>query len=204
MPYSNCALCRAIVNQSASSADVRTENKKLFESDRFVIMPCVGPFVPGHILIVSREHHPNLASMGPDCIREYNTVAEEAAKRWPFSNEGILEAEHGSVDGDKAGACVTHTHVHLIPGLAARARMFDNLLPVIHSNTRLKKLASISGPYIFTRANLTSTFVYAANGLRSQMIRRTLCEDLGRDDEDWKSFPRPDLVQQIVEKWSGR
>jgi hypothetical protein len=34
------------------------------------------------------------------------------------------------------------------------------------------------------------------------MIRRTLCDELRRDDTNWKAAPRHDLVEQIVENWT--
>ncbi len=129
-------------------------------------------------MIVGKEHYLNLATMGDDAIEEYEALALELQKRWPFSTEGILEAEHGAVEGSKAGACVTHVHVHCLPGLSRYTRMFDGILPPLRINVDLADLTQISGPYIFTRGDLVGVNIYDGFGLHSQMIRRTLCEEL--------------------------
>jgi diadenosine tetraphosphate (Ap4A) HIT family hydrolase len=198
-----CVLCRALLDQENGSRPPNVENTKLMESARFVVMPCIGPFVPGHILVVSREHHPNLLSMGPEALEEYDDLSKRITDKCPFSEGGVLEAEHGAVEGDKAGACVVHAHVHWLPGLAPRARMFDDVLPAVLTDARMSDLSAVEGPYILTRANLEHVSVYRASGLRSQMIRRTLCEDLGRTDENWKAAPRPEWVQETVNRWKA-
>jgi len=197
-----CALCRAIQDTSSVDGRPKLENTKLFETDRFVVMPCIGPLCPGHVLIVSREHSMNLASTGRDGMADYDDLASKLMPRFHHFASDILEGEHGSTVNDKAGACVAHTHVHWIPGLARFDRMLDFDLTVLRSGVRLDELADLQQPYIFLRGGWRRPWVaYDARGLRSQMIRRTLCDSLGRDDTNWKAAPRYDWIQETVDKW---
>ena len=194
-----CALCRAIQGNDGFQ---KPENSKLFETEHFIVMPCIGPLCPGHVLIVSRKHTMNLASTGLDTLIEYDKLAQHLIAKIRDFGTDVLEGEHGSTENDKAGACVTHTHVHWIPGLSRFDRMLDSDLPVLTSGLQLDGLAGIERPYIFLRGGPGNRWVaYDARGLRSQMIRRTLCELLGRDDDNWKAAPRYDWIQETVDIW---
>jgi hypothetical protein len=55
-------------------------------------------------------------------------------------------------------------------------------------------------PYIFARAG-AEQYIFDARGLRSQTIRRILCDLMDRDDTDWTQAPRLDWVEETVEAW---
>lgn len=198
----NCALCRAIRDTAGESGQGEIENAHLLETARFVVMPCIGPLVPGHVLVVSREHTLNLSAMGDAAIAEYDALSLVLMSKPFFAELGSLEGEHGSTLNDKAGACVTHTHIHWIPGLGQHGGLFDQELSVIASGHRLADLKDVKLPYILLRAGPAHPWrAYDARGLRSQMIRNRLCEVLGRDDVNWKAAPRFDLIKETVELW---
>jgi diadenosine tetraphosphate (Ap4A) HIT family hydrolase len=174
-------------------------NHRLFETPRFIVLPSVGPLVPGHVMVVSKEHCNSLSSMGADAIREYEDLAGRL-RTAPFLDQDIpLEAEHGSTDDDKAGACVIHTHVHWLPGMGRFLHEFRSRLST-RPEDGLLELSNNGGPYIYARAG-TERAVFQAHGLRSQTIRRILCELLDRDDTDWTQAPRLDWVEETVEAW---
>jgi hypothetical protein len=70
-----CALCLALRNQRSDHTSL--ENTSLLESEHFCVLPSVGPFVPGHVMVVSKEHYRNLATMGMPRIDEYRNIAQE-------------------------------------------------------------------------------------------------------------------------------
>lgn len=138
--------------------------------------------------------------MGPAGIHEYDALAAHLRKA-PFLRNGLpLEAEHGSTANDKAGACVVHTHVHWVPGMGHSLNEFQGRLPLRPESTLLSIGEDV--PYIFARAG-AEQFVFDASGLRSQTIRRILCDLLDRDDTDWTQAPRLDWVEETVEAWLG-
>ncbi|MGE0680738.1 MAG: HIT family protein [Candidatus Binatia bacterium] len=198
-----CALCRALRDRSGPNKQPKVENTILFETERFVVMPCLGPLVPGHVQIVSREHHPNLAAMGKVAIAEYDQLTCSLAEKDPFAGQGILEGEHGATRDQKGGACVIHTHIHRIPGLVAYSRIFDEELPLIGSGRQLEDIAQLSSvPYILLRSGFGSEWcAYSAFGIHSQMIRRTLCDELGRIDKNWRAALRPEWIEETVASW---
>jgi diadenosine tetraphosphate (Ap4A) HIT family hydrolase len=193
-----CALCVAVA-EVARGVIPPTHNRRLLETAHFIVLPSIGPLVPGHVMVVSKAHCANLASMGLDRIREYESLAVRL-REGPFLRDGDpLEAEHGSAEDDKAGACVIHTHVHWIPGMGQFWGEFGERLSV-RPEECLQQVGASGGPYIFARASGRQAF-FEARGLRSQTIRRILCGLTDRDDTDWMQALRLNWVEETVRVW---
>jgi len=196
---SNCALCVAAADATTSEQPF-LHNRKLLETPRFVVLPSVGPLVPGHVMVVSKVHSHSLASMGPEAILEYESLATRLRKAPLLANGDPLEAEHGSTAADKAGACVIHTHVHWLPGMG---RFWTEFAQTLSPRPEIDLLeVGDAAAYIFARARSQRAIFYA-DGLRSQTVRRILCELMDRDDTDWMQAPRLDWVKETVEAWLG-
>jgi len=193
-----CALCTAVTDATRRD-DPFLYNSKLLETAHFVVIPSLGPFVVGHVMAVSKFHCESLASMGADALREYDELANRLRSLSFLRESDLLEAEHGSTKCEKAGACVVHTHVHLLPGMGVFFDVFkEHLEP--RPERCLLELAKPVPPYIFARAGCKQA-LFAARGLASQTIRRVLCDALDRDDTDWMQAPRLDWVKETVELW---
>lgn len=194
-----CPLCLAIRNASGYQAPLAVENTPLRESERFVVMPCVGPLVAGQAIVVSRGHFLSLASMGDEAVLEYDGFVRHLLGK----EIGWLEVEHGSTAEDCAGACVTHAHVHLIPNADRFAEALDGVLPELYCGDQLK-FPGAGVPYVFLRGALGVTRVFQGSGLPSQVMRRIICAAIGREDWDWREMPRDHLLLETLEFWRNR
>jgi len=198
---SECALCDAVSEGASEHAPKQIYNQVLFTTPRFVVLSSIGPLSVGHVMVVSKAHAPNLASMGNDAIDEYEELVSHFRSRAPYSQD-LLEAESGATIVRPEGACVVHTHVHWIPGFAASIDVFDDLLPPVIGVASLRDIAPNHGPYVFLR-NPSSVRVLEARSLPSQAIRRALFERIGRDDWDWGVAPRLDRIKETINLWRG-
>jgi diadenosine tetraphosphate (Ap4A) HIT family hydrolase len=194
-----CLLCCAVREAVRVHERPAIENTPLRESERFLLMPCVGPLVAGQAMIVSREHFPSLAAMGEQAADEYDGFV----RRILGGENGWLEAEHGATAEDCAGACVTHAHVHLMPGMAQFAEVFDGVVPQLYRGDRFE-LPGSGVPYVFLRGGLGQTRIFRATGLPSQVLRQTICAALGRGDWDWRGLPRDHLLAETLDFWRRR
>ena len=194
-----CALCCAVAD-ATRYAEPFLYNSKLLETDRFVVVPSLGPLVPGHVMIVGKAHQESLAAMGPIALDEYNELAMKVRSGPLLHDSNVLEAEHGSTPSDKAGACVIHTHVHCIPKMGMHLSAFKERLRVRHDGG-LQAVGAKHNPYIFLR-NHSEQVILDAHDLPSQSIRRILCDVLDRDDNDWTQAPRLDWVKETVDAWA--
>ena len=194
-----CPLCVAAADATALEESF-LHNTPLAESHRFVVIPSIGPFLPGHVMVVSKIHESSLLSMGVNAVQEYDSLAERLRRLPVWDGTVPLEAEHGSTSANRAGACVVHSHVHWIPGTG---QYFDILASQLAHLSRTDYEASLAGrrPYIFLRGGSECGF-FRAGGLPSQAIRRFLCDVLGRDDTDWRQNPRLDWVAETVKRWT--
>ena len=139
-----CALCVAAADATAPDHPF-LHNTPLAETPRFVVIPSVGPFTPGHVMVVSKTHQPSLLAMGAAAVYEYDALAERI-RLLPVWNATVpLEAEHGSTTLDSGGACVVHCHVHWIPGTGLH---YDTLASRLHHLPRRDSAASPCGPTI--------------------------------------------------------
>lgn len=165
-----------------------------------MVIPAVGPLVPGHVMVVSKAHHSSLASMGRSAIAEYDRLAARLRRLSVWGSGLPLESEHGSTEADKAGSCVVHCHIHWLPGMGQHLEFLSSRLTRIRKTGTLYQLTA-NQPYIFLRAGTTHQ-IFGAKFVPSQVVRRLLCEVLNRDDTDWRSHHRLDVVSDTVETWT--
>ncbi len=194
----DCTLCRVVDESLASNRPLYDTH--LLTTASFVVIPAVGPVRPGHVMVVSRSHVSNLASMPSAGLDEYNELVQMLSRDHSRGLDDVLEAEHGGADGERGGACITHVHVNLIPHAGPLVGMFDGKLPRQDVDQSLSTLRTGAAPYILLR-NSEVVRLYAATRVPSQLIRRALLETLGRDDWDWAVFPHPDVVNATVRMW---
>jgi diadenosine tetraphosphate (Ap4A) HIT family hydrolase len=194
-----CVFCRAVAGyKPVSSVDY---NACLASSDRFVVLPALGPLRRGHVLVVSRVHAPSLAALGRDSIAEYSELVETVAQAHRALGGDFLEAEHGATSTAAGGGCIVHAHINLIPDAGELHDVLVDSLPSLDVSPPITNLASVDTPYILMKSR-TNLSVYDATNSPSQLIRQSVCKSFGREDEwDWALFPRLDLITETIQMW---
>jgi histidine triad (HIT) family protein len=89
---------------------------RVLESDRTLAFRDINPQAPSHVLVVTKEHYPDLAAVaaaGDGLLDELATQAGRVAVA-----EGIDEAGYRVVfnTGKQAGQTVWHVHAHVLGG----------------------------------------------------------------------------------------
>ncbi len=195
-----CVFCNIL---TASTDAVSDHDRILYSSRHFVLLPALGALVPGHVLAVSKAHILSLAAMGSRIVDEYEELVVGYRQQLRLRSTDLLEAEHGAVPTNRGGSCIEHVHVNLIPGVSHCANVLDSVLPSIPGISSLPHLATLAQrPYAFTRTHMTLR-VYDASSAPSQLIRRRVCERLGRDDWDWSLFPHHEYIKATLAMWSS-
>jgi histidine triad (HIT) family protein len=88
----------------------------VLESDRTVAFRDVHPQAPVHVLVIPKEHHPNVAALaaaGDGLLDEVIAQAHAVAEA-----EGVSETGYRVVfnTGAEAGQTVHHVHAHVLGG----------------------------------------------------------------------------------------
>lgn len=157
----------------------------LYEDQDFVVLPALGAFVEGYLLLCSRAHEPSIASLDSERLRRFElllgfverVLAQEYSRPWIF--------EHGMTAGSgSAGGCIDHAHLHLLPGNLRLEECIRGLGNV----EELRDWSALGRwrdrPYILLRGPETKPMICEApSGLPSQFLRRHAAESLGIGDE---------------------
>jgi histidine triad (HIT) family protein len=90
--------------------------EKVVESERTVAFRDISPQAPVHVLVVPREHYPDLAAVaaaGDGLLAEIATQAHRVAVA-----EGVAESGYRVVfnTGADSGQTVGHAHAHVLGG----------------------------------------------------------------------------------------
>lgn len=91
---------------------------KVMESDRALAFRDINPQAPTHVLVITKEHYPDLAALagaGDGLLDEVAGLAHQVARA-----EGIDESGYRVVfnTGPQAGQTVGHVHAHVLGGRA--------------------------------------------------------------------------------------
>ena len=187
-----CLLCSAIADSASVKCGI--ENTPIFQTENFLVIPCVGPLVVGHVLVVTRSHLFSLSQVSPEAIAEYEALRDSVSHFVP----GLLEAEHGATGTNCGGACVVHAHVHWIPNHSKFIDAFEGGFAKLYDGNELV-LPQSSVPYMMLRAN-NRTVVYDGTDMISQMLRMIICSEKSVD-YDWRAVPKLHLIEESISYW---
>jgi diadenosine tetraphosphate (Ap4A) HIT family hydrolase len=195
----SCILCDAVKNALSIKSSV--DNTILYETNHFILIPALGPLIQGHVMIVGKEHHINLTSMGENKINEFISITRYLANL----EDNLLFSEHGSFDTQQSGgACIEHVHVHVFPGLGQLVDLLDKLLPLkftSNSSPNLDFLNKVDYPYILNFNDSGQTRMYEAYNSHSQMIRKAICNIQKRSDWNWRNDDKMDDIINTIDRW---
>ena len=90
--------------------------KTVRESSRAIAFRDINPQAPTHVLVIPREHYPNLAALaaaGDGLLDEVATLADQVAQEGGVAGSGYRVVFNTGAD---AGQTVHHVHAHLLGG----------------------------------------------------------------------------------------
>lgn len=114
----HCVFCRIIAGEEMVSI--------VHEDDRSLAFMDIQPASPGHVLVVSREHHADLFDVPQELAAHCLKVAKELAPGIRKAT-GAAAINLFSANGQAGGQDVLHFHLHLIP--VHEGEEFDLQLP---------------------------------------------------------------------------
>jgi histidine triad (HIT) family protein len=89
---------------------------RVLESPRTIAFQDINPQAPVHVLVIPKEHHPNLAAAAEAGDGLLDEIAAQSAL--VASKTGVAETGYRVVfnTGDDAGQAVHHAHAHVLGG----------------------------------------------------------------------------------------
>lgn len=111
----DCAYCKYL------GGDIQQNERTIYRSKNFFVIPTLGQFINGYLLIIPYEHIMSNGELSVEHLEEFQTVLEDVEyilKLTYPGSKGILVWENGSGSGGKGKAkdsLFTHTFMLLCP-----------------------------------------------------------------------------------------
>lgn len=208
--YNNlCPFCVEINNPDNSIWNSKRQdlplNRIIYENEHWKVMPPLGSFMIGGLLILSKAHYRS-CSVCPQEVLDtlddvVNTVAVILQKTY---NKNILFFEHGpSSSGSKGACCVDHAHLNVFPiqfDIWSALPAFTQTIPIHKSNDIL---AVRDTEYIWL-FDSEKNYAYPASGAPSQYIRSLITKDYGFPERwNWQDYLGLDEIKETMDDLAG-
>jgi diadenosine tetraphosphate (Ap4A) HIT family hydrolase len=206
-----CTFCSVVGRRRESNpvADllpgVEPEDSILLDADDVVVVPAVGSFRDGYVVLVPRAHVPSFGHLPEDLDEAVDrTWAVVARALTGTYGGGVLGFEHGAVGfRRRGGVCSDHAHQHVLPvpaGLTV-AEEFARELGArdVPFGVAARRAAAGRGTgYLWLADASGRCLVSTSSAGRSQYFRRLVAARLGRPDWDWHAYPGADSMRRTV------
>jgi inosine/xanthosine triphosphate pyrophosphatase family protein/diadenosine tetraphosphate (Ap4A) HIT family hydrolase len=170
----------------------RLPSRVVYEDEHFVVMPPLGEFMEGGLLLLTREHILSLSHLPPAQFEHLEKLLK-AIERALVKCWGVapLVFEHGPApDWSKGVCCVDHAHLNIFP---ARVQVHPRLAGRMHfslgSLSEMAKLQRAEFGYLFVQENDGTRRAYDGREVPTQLVRRIITEQLGLPERwHWRDY----------------
>lgn len=177
----------------ASMVGERLTSRVVYEDEDFIVMPPLGEFIEGGLLVLTREHMLSMAHLGPEQFDRLEqlvaVIGEVLLKKWGVAP---LVFEHGPAPlAGKGVCCVDHAHLNVFP---AKVRVHPHLMERRHERVArlayLAKLKDCECGYLFVQENDGTRHTYDGRDVPTQLVRRIIATQLGMPERwHWREYP---------------
>jgi diadenosine tetraphosphate (Ap4A) HIT family hydrolase len=186
-------------------------DQELLTIGDFVVVPGLGAFFEGYVMIVPRFHYSNLSILSTIDMNHFLYVKDltKIAISKIFGN--VILFEHGSSTSGMGGGCIEHAHLHImsLDTQNSKSNLADSVgakISIMKTDTPLldtKALISQGKPYLFLEDFDGSSYIGDASNLPGQFMRRIIAHKIGKPSLwDYSLFPNYDLIQFTINKLS--
>lgn len=162
-------------------------------STSFVLLPPLGQFMDGGLLLLTRKHVKSMAYLESEQIAELEDLMSEVTStlHGVYGSNPVF-FEHGPGRGrGKSTCCVDHAHLNIFPAdvdLMPLLRQFPG--HEISSLAELALLRNNADDYIFVQHGNGTRTVHFSEDFPSQFIRREITRQLGYPERwHWRDYP---------------
>ena len=193
LSVTGCLLCDELDGNSPPSARIGPRAQTLLESELFVLLPDISPLIPGHCLLIPKQHHCSLATLPHDHIERLSSFLHDCTTFVSRRSFAPLLFEHGSGPlAPKSGACIHHAHLHLLPVTAPVVKWLRPFGKVHELRTKTPYESaepSDLGDYLAYRNQHREWFLVSELEERPpcQFLRRRIAQHFNLPEWHWES-----------------
>jgi inosine/xanthosine triphosphate pyrophosphatase family protein/diadenosine tetraphosphate (Ap4A) HIT family hydrolase len=211
-PAHQCPFCAELEGSGSSIfAEMirdRLVSRIVYQDDDFVLMPPLGQFMEGGLLLLTRAHVLSFAHLPPhllDRLEQLLTVIRrELTARYGVSP---LIFEHGPAPQRSKGVCcVDHAHFNIFPArVAVHPHLSQRMSVPITCLSELSALRRAEFGYLFVQENDGSRRAYDGELVPTQLVRRIITTQLGLPQRwHWQDYPGYDELVATYRALNGK
>lgn len=217
----DCAFCMEFSN---GITDNKTEYSSFFEKSRVIaekgtvlIMPTLGCFIKGYILLTTYDHYNSLYECPDSVISDITKVSNTISR--VFLNKldkGMVFFEHGTIkDFEHSAASINHFHLHFLPiNESIWSKIRDKYQFDYYSIKSLYDVKNVVNENMINSYMLLSDIdrnIYLVDcnksEYHSQFLRRVFYEYYyGEDTEqkwNWQKYPYYKIMRETYDMFKG-
>ncbi len=180
----------------------------VYQDEHFVVMPPLGQFIEGGLLLLTRRHILSLACLPPALFERLErlvaAISRAVAQRWGVPP---LVFEHGPApQRGKGVCCVDHAHLNLFPApVHVHPQLAGRMHLAVGPLGELARLRRAEFGYLFVQENDGTRRAYDAQDVPTQLVRRIVCAGLGLAERwHWRDYPGRDQLLATYNALKGQ
>jgi ATP adenylyltransferase len=185
----------------------RLSSRILYQDEHFVVMPPLGQFIEGGLLLLARSHILSFAYLPAELFdrleRLLEVISQVLQQRWGVAP---LIFEHGPApERTKGVCCVDHAHLNIFPArLYLHPHLSNRMGFPIGSLAELSQLKRAEFGYLFVQENDGKRRAYDAECVPTQLVRRIISTEIGMPERwHWRDYPGIDQLVQTYHALKG-
>ena len=193
---SYCEFCDEFSGSGSNSFAARYGNdlkdRKVLETDNLTVVPSLGHFVKGYLLLIPKLHYCALGDMPSEIARELAEVQRSLIRRLSPLYGRYTFFEHGARTPGSGGCGIYHAHLHALPlDSEGVLRQLRDQFPHKRVGSLLDLKEATSGAsYLYYEDPSAQSWLFFPTALPSQYMRRLIAEEMGISGWDWRSSGR--------------
>lgn len=182
------------------------QTRILAQTEHFVVIPTLGSFVEGYVMVLSREHFDCVGKIPPEQLPELKALLEAMKKQVKLCyNTDTVCFEHGSVScTNRFGGCINHAHIHIVPccnSLVDEIGQYELQTQQIGSIEDLQEYGQRCEPYLYFQDTDDREYLITGDNVVSQFFRKLLAQQHDVAEKwDWRSDLCMDNLQKTCER----
>lgn len=209
---SSCPFCIELADGNRSIfTDMigdRLQSRVVYQDEHFVVMPPLGQFIQGGLLLMTREHLPSFACLPSERFEHLERLLA-ALERALVQHWGTtpLVFEHGPApDRGKGVCCVDHAHLNLFPAaVPLHPHLATRMHTPVGSLSELQRFRWAEFGYLFVQENNRTRRAYDGQYVPTQLVRRIITAGMGMPERwHWRDYPGVEELVATFHALKGR
>jgi diadenosine tetraphosphate (Ap4A) HIT family hydrolase len=184
--------CGGSENSFATQYRDDLRDRTVLETPHLKVLPSLGHFVKGYLLLVPKSHYCSFADAPREAILEVEQVKATLIQHLSPVYGPYVFFEHGTRTSGSGGCGIYHAHLHALP-LDAKEVISSLKVEFPHRAVRSLldlKDATPNVSYLYCGDSSGQSWLFFPTFLPSQYMRRMIAESAGISQWDWRRSGR--------------